>query len=60
MARQPLDSKAAIAHAAAIRMLERYKSTGEPFVLFLSSWQFDHARELRALDKIESEIAEAS
>ncbi len=37
-------SKNEIMHEAALRVIAKYRSTGEPFALFLSSWSFDAAR----------------
>jgi hypothetical protein len=39
-------SKIEVMHEAALRVVENYKKTGEPFALFLSSWAFDEARQL--------------
>src|SRR5262245_19314414 len=38
------DPKTATMHAAAQRVLATYRSTGEPFTLFLSSWSVDEQR----------------
>lgn len=42
------DAKTKVMHDAALRVLERYRSTGDPFAFFLSSWSFDNARNFAA------------
>jgi hypothetical protein len=39
-------SKSEIMHDAALKVLENYQATGEPFALFLSSWAIDDAKEI--------------
>jgi hypothetical protein len=49
----------AIMHSAAVRVIENFKATGEPFALFLSSWQYDEARRrLHELTGKPREVAE--